>query len=330
LKGSRIYSDFGPDIAWIKSAVQQHASTLPRIFNDAANYYLHKRLMVLSDVSPLDPRTNSLVPYAVFWLAKAFHYDERDSVRRLALAQVYDAIKVTVADDAVDYQAKRNDTLLSLAEEYSRASEQLQSDLFPPESGYWRTLSECKAQEAKHLEWITTAHPIGRPLGDRFLEESSRYMVAVSLPSLAGVALLAGEEDKIDAIIRFLKSYCMTFRIADDIWDWEKDLRMFNLNNSTVLHLAKAKSRAPLTKEAVVSMFLDEDFRAEVYGRILYFLRRAKREARILNCAYLEEFMADQISYHIDQRHSLLDSEKNFRKELSSLLLQYYRHSRSR
>ena len=114
----------------------------------------------------------------------------------------------------------------------------------------------------------------------------------------------------------------MGWRIADDVWDWEDDVRMPNLNNSTVLLLIKRTfATERVTKEMVWSMFLDDDFVRLVYARMFKLLERARSDARRLNCPYLDEFMDDWIDYNARKRDSLRESRELFQSRLAGVLL---------
>jgi hypothetical protein len=321
---SRIYSEFSSEIVWIRRRVLQHSLTLPQIFDRSARYYLNQRLKILSNPEWKYPPVAQFLPYAVFWLSRAFDCPKPRSVRKIALSLVYDIVSVTLVDDASDsgLEKWKNELLLSLAENYSSARLQLQSEVFPPRSSFWPILSDSRASFSRYLEWNSTYHASVDPLSDAFLEESSRYTVSLCLPAFAGVAILARRKAKIAEISRFLRSFFMGWRIADDIWDWKDDVRMPNLNNSTVLLLIKRRfATERVTREMVLSMFLDDDFVRLIYARIFQLLERARNDARRLDCPYLDEFMDSWIGYNTKKRDSLVESGELFQSRLRGLLL---------
>jgi hypothetical protein len=325
-----IYIDFVSDVVWLKNAIRRHALTLPPVFSDPLHYYLYDRLSILSSFVPKDSRFGRPTPYAVFWLAEAFHCSERTNIRKLALAVVYECLNVTITDDLADCDPESSRAVLaSLAHKYSNMCSKLQRELFASRSIFWNVASECKAGVARYNEWNETCSKRTEPLSDDFLQESSRYVVSVSLPGLAGVAILAQKEEKIDEISRFLITYSMAWRIVDDISDWEKDLRVRNMNNSTILHWIFSKSGfKKMTRDVVLAMFLDEDFVNQIYGRVLDLLNKARQDSKRLDCAYLDEFMDSQIAYQTSQRDLLLDSKKSFQKDLTNLLLRASKSAR--
>jgi hypothetical protein len=46
----------------------------------------------------------------------------------------------------------------------------------------------------------------------------------VSMPTLVTIALMTDNEEKIPAMNRFMKQFCMAWRIYDDLKDWREDL----------------------------------------------------------------------------------------------------------
>ena len=248
-------------------------------FQAFLHYYLNDRLKILTNAVPKEAKLGRVFPYSIFWLANALPKSELANVRRLALSGVYDCLSVTIADDLLDRQIEADRAILvALAGEYANMRAKLQRELFVPKSRFWDIVSYCRADAAKYNRWNSICTAWSEPLSDKFLRDSSRYVVSVLLPGLAGVAILARSENRIEEISRFLRTFSMAWRIVDDIWDWEEDLHVRNLNNSTILHLIRAKSGADkMSNEIVLAKFLDDNFVREIYQRALELLKRAKK-----------------------------------------------------
>jgi hypothetical protein len=84
----------------------------------------------------------------------------------------------------------------------------------------------------------------GNPISYQFSKLSSRYLLAVFMPSLMAAATLGIEKyeprevkSRFQDIQRFCTHYCAAFKLADDVRDWKMDLKMENYNfNTVILH----------------------------------------------------------------------------------------------
>ena len=97
------------------------------------------------------------------------------------------------------------------------------------------------------------------------------YLVAITLPSIAAIAILSKQHSRIANIRNFLKNYCMGWKIADDLRDWRRDLNMPNYNDSTVICNAInfLKSDKKLDSKLMESIFLNKVFIVSIYKTLL-------------------------------------------------------------
>jgi hypothetical protein len=321
-----IYSEFDPEILWIRNAVSEDALKLPSPYERFLDYYLNDRLKILTNPLPREAKLGRIFPYAVFWLAIALPNKDIGNVRKLALSGVYDCLSVTIEDDLIDCHLEAGrERLTALGDNYAKARNKLRRELFGPNSRFWDILSDCNTEHALYKKWNSSYNEWADPLSDTYLRNSSRYVVSVLLPSLGGVATLAKSEDKIDGISQFLETFSMAWRIVDDIWDWQEDLQVRNLNNSTILHLIKSELKAEkISEEDVLAAFLDDKLVQTIYQRVVELLKSAKESSHEIICPYLEQFMENQIDYYASQCDSLLGLNKSFQKDLTSLMPAIY------
>ena len=107
MSGSEIYTDFSEDINWIRRSIQEETLTYPNSLKSLVEYYVKRRLVILSDEAQrikIDPELGRPVPYATFWFAEAFGIENKQVTRRLALGLVYSSLSTTVRDDIIDQE----------------------------------------------------------------------------------------------------------------------------------------------------------------------------------------------------------------------------------
>lgn len=325
--GSEIYTDFSREINWIREMIQEEILTYPDSLRSLAEYYVRKRLVILSDgARPIkfDPELGRPVPYAAFWFAEAFGLTNKQVAKRLALGLVYSSLATTVRDDIIDHEPSSDLHHFTLANMYLQRYLAIFDDLFDPDSKFWYYLASCIKELVRYEIWNLT--PIDEhgfdPFSESFLKESSRYFSAVVMPTLAALAIATENEGKIPIVGEFLKHFSMGWRIYDDLNDWRKDLKVKNLNHSSTLiyALRNVGGKSNLDEEVVLSMFLSTDFLKKAYGAMLGFFRAARDDVLALSCSYLSRFMDEQISFHTRKRDRLLSSSSDFYKQLRKIL----------
>lgn len=158
------------------------------------------------------------------------------------------------------------------------------------------------------------------PLSKLFLEKSSQYLSAITLPTLAAIAMLTSTP--LDPIIDFLKNYCIAFRIADDLRDWRKDLNAANYTDSCViLYAMKQFGKQTISKSEVESLFLDERFIKSLYGAALHHLHITKTNVKSFNSDYLTKWIEIQIEYLDEHKDYFLKRRRKFIHLLDSLIV---------
>ena len=313
-------------ISWIRRKLEEERALFPKKVRLRADHYLKRRLMILPDEGKsviFDPSLGKPVPYATFWFADALDLRDANAVKRLALGLLYVSLYTTITDDLNDQRNATRPEDRMLANFYLDQYVRVFQRLFPAESRFGRYLSEGRKETMRYELW--RAAKAGkrsiRPLSARFLRESSRYFVGVVLPTLAGVALLSGREDAVPSIRRFLRHFSMGWRIFDDMNDWEKDIVVSSQNHSSFLgHIFTRTGRTP-TREVVLSGFLSPDLVKDVYQALLAHFESARIEVLEFRNIYLDEFMNEQIGFHVAKRDELLRSGSILRDHLTARLL---------
>jgi len=325
--GSEIYADFSKEINWIRERIREEILTLPNSLKSLAEYYVGKRLIILSDKArpiKFDPELGRPIPYVAFWFADAFGLTNKQVTRKLALGLVYSSLATTVRDDIIDHESPSELRYVTLANMYLHRYLVIFDDLFDPDSKFWYHLASCIKELARYESWnlISNYEHSFDPFSKSFLEESSRYFSAVVMPTLAALAIATNNERKIPLVSKFLQHFSMGWRIYDDLSDWRKDLKIDNWNHSSILlyALQNVDGKSKLDEEVVLSMFLSADFIKKAYGAMLGFFRTARQDVSAFNCSYLSRFMDEQISFHTRKRDGLLRSSLGFYKQLSKIL----------
>jgi hypothetical protein len=326
--GSKIYSDFNEDIGWICSRVENDVKGLPPGLKRLGESLISKRLLIgptRATWPQLDSQVGRPVAYSVFWFADALGFTERNSIRSFALAMTYSLLVTTLRDDVVDDEKMkgRRSQLLSLARIFQRKYLDIFEKAFKSDSSFWRYLAMALDEQLSYESWTRTFDLDSRqnPLSAGFLEDSSRYLVALALPSLAAVAVASDAEDKIGGITRFGQHLSMGWRVYDDLKDWKIDLVMGEMNRSSFLHYVRqCMGRKKIDEGDVVNLLMDETFVRRVYAPIFLYYGKAKEDIRPFNCDYLTKFMDEQISLNTRTMDGILKGRSEFFGTLEGLL----------
>lgn len=328
-----IYANYEGIQRWIADRHRQELAFFPPSISPLAVHYLTKRLFILTEKPvKIDPRFGRPIPYLAFWFADAFGLDDIEVVKNLGLSLSYISLSVSIRDDLLDGRTNLNGirpsehACVCLANTYYDKYFQIFKDMSHLEPKFWYILADCLNKWSRHESWgflFSDNERAFNPLSKEFLTESSSYLVAITLPTMAAIALLTGNEKKIALMTRFLKHYWMGWKIVDDIRDWQKDLSVPNFNRSSVLYyaiMAAGDRQRKLDIDSVTNMFLDEDFVRHIYGTLLKYYRTARQEALSFNSSCLIEFMDTQIDFHKDQMDYLLKSKFDFNRRLMDIL----------
>jgi len=332
---SDTYADYVDDIAWLRARLQKESSAHPQEIKSLAQYYLRKRLPILLDRSTLrthywrfkDPRLEKPSPYAPFWFADAFRLTDKEIIRKLVLGYLYITLAVSIKDDLMDNKVGSGPEHICLANLYLDKYFDIFRNIFPPESKFWYTFSnwmnEWGCTESWRFLFRPTAHDFD-PLSDRFLAQSSKYLVCITMPTLAAIALLTKNGSIIPRIAKFARHYCSAFRIQDDLRDWRNDLKVPNFNHSSVLYYVFRKLgagfRGKLSENQVLSVFLDQEAITDIYGAVLRCLNRTRDDALVFHSSYIARFVDEQISLYTDERDALFRSRVEFYDGLKRML----------
>jgi hypothetical protein len=325
---SSLYTDFAPDIRWIKECIREEYETLPPAMLGVAHYYLTQRVKVLSDPDhsypshPLSPRP---VPYLVFWFAHAFGLEDPEVRRLLGLSVVYVSLSVSPRDDLLDGSGFAPHQQIYLARWFWEKHFYALKKLFSAESRIWYVLSKSTAEWGRGERWALSPnlHETGNPLSMSFLRNTARYLVALVFPTLAGVALLGNCAEKMHSLRRFVCYYCMGWRILDDLRDWREDLEA-NIDSSSVLSFLRIRAgiprSVPLTRELVVSLFSDQAVVGEIYSAMRRFCLAARREAEGLEAGLVTRFIDEQLLGYETELARMTAEKTKFTNSLAELL----------
>ena len=326
LYGSEIYNDYAEDIHWIRGKILEETSLFPEEVLSIVNYYIRQRLIIIPTKAKktrgimFDYELGRPVPYAVFWFADAFGYNNKQVVRELGLGLVYSAIVTTIRDDLIDNEASCDSRCIGLMHYYNHRYFEIFESLFDKNSSFWYYLTESISEVSRYERWnlLIREDNITEPFSEQFLHESSRYFSAVVFPSFAALAVLVGAEEKIPVIRNWLKYFSMGWRVYDDFCDWKRDLSIKKYNNSSIL-LSTANTLSVekrLDIEDVYNMFLDPNFINNAYHAILHFYDKARLEIAPLNNYYLNKFMKEQIHFHTKRRDLVLKRSNESREKI--------------
>jgi hypothetical protein len=322
---SFIYSDFSGEIVWLMGRVRADFDSLPPDLGDLAEYYLSKRLHIISSQGNRleDPTLGRPVPYAVFWFGDALGLKMVDVIRKLALSLTYSAIATTIRDDVLDETITMTDKYTRLADYFFDRYLSELNILFNQDSSFWEYHRRSGEEFTEYQRWRSGNFDISEydPFSEDFLYQNSRYFSAVVLPSLAALCIISGKEEKIPQIIEFLRYFSIGWRMFDDLNDWHLDLASDDFNRSSILlFIKKDLGEQPITEKVVDDYFLDDDFINRACGAMIDNFTRARDSLSGLASKYLDEFMMEQIDFHKKRRDYLLERSRSFFSDLEKIL----------
>jgi hypothetical protein len=292
-----------------------------------ANYYLKKRMFILTD-KPLkiDPRLGRPLPFLAFWFSNLFNFKDVKTIDKIALTLSYMALFVSIRDDMLDGKIESTGAHVCLANIYYNKYFQTFKGIIPPKSEFWFILSNCFNEWSKYESWdfSFTRSNNNNPFSNSFLRASSKYLVATTLPTIASIAILTENKDKIQRIGRFLRNYWIAFKIVDDIRDLEEDSRKPpNINHSSVIYylMSKIGQIEKFGPQSITGIFLNTDSINSIYDTLEKYLIAAHNDALMLKSDELLEFIDTQTSYYVDERNRLLRRKSHFYDRLTKSIL---------
>jgi len=293
-----------------------------------SRYYVAERVKVLHnrDCScPSHPLSPLPIPYLAFWFAHAFGIEDVRVKRLLGLGLVYVCLSSSPRDDLFDGSGFAPDQLTYLAHWFWEKYIHALKTLFPADSPIWQLILKSAADWERCERWALSQrnHTAADPLSAGFLRNSSRYLVALLFPALAGAALRSNQASRVSAIRRFVGYYCMGWRILDDLRDWREDLEA-STETSCVLALLRMRAgipqSVPLSRELAVALFSDQTVVGEIYSAIARFCLAARREAASLQADYVTRFIDEQMLGYKTELARMSVEKANFGNSLAQLL----------
>ncbi len=327
--GSEIYSDFSSNILWIREQVREDIKNLPPRLRQMGKLIASERLFIVPDgvhVPLIDSKLGRPVPYCLFWFADALGSSDESKVNSLALAMVYSVMSITLRDDITDSKELMGERLHlhELSNIFQRKYIDIFKSTFEKRSSIWRYLAQALDEQLRYESWNKAfdLKMCRNPFSAHFIEDSSRYFYAVTMPSMVAIALLADAETKAARIARFSRHLSMGARIHDDLMDCQNDLAMGNMNHSCVLLHARqwmGKGKG-LNEETLANLFLSEGFVRSVYDPIIFYLNKAKEDILPFDSNYLTKFMDEHMDFIVWARDATLERQGHFFDCLGSLL----------
>lgn len=302
-----IYLDFQHSIRYIKANLNKDISDLPNGLQNVAEYYFTKRLSLLSGPVAVDRRFGAPIPYLAYWFSDAFAYRDQHIIDDFGLALVYASIVNCARDDLVDNDLRfGNDSIIAFANTFHGKYYEIFKGVFPKTSQIWYILAECADDWAKCESWnYTFKHNFeDNPLANHFLNKSSKYLVSITLPTIAATAIASGNEKEISKITQFLQNYWMGWKILDDLRDWKEDLYKKNYNHSSFLYTAihrTSQLAIGADENSIFSLLMNESFVRKIYESVNDFYIEARSFLVHLESNYLMEFIDRQLEYNRHQ-----------------------------
>jgi hypothetical protein len=278
---------------------------------------LEERIVVTIDRAILNKKTGRAYPYVAYWFSEALGLRDRGIIRKLGLSLTYVALFVSIRDDLIDGRPILNDdsiasehSLIALANWYYDKYLQVFKEIFAQGSPFWFLFIDCMNQWSIYETWILTHRTRHNfdPLSHSFLEKSSQYLYATTLPTLAAIAILTS--NKLESIIKFAKNYCIGFKLADDLRDWRKDITKRNPIGSVVIYYAMKKfGKKKIDETELESLFLDEEFINSLYDAAIRHLMTAKVNGEVFRSSQIQKFieiqiegLEEQVEFHRQRR----------------------------
>jgi hypothetical protein len=319
---SFIYTDFSPDIIWLKERIKKDFFCLSPDLQLLANYYLSNRLSIISPQQNReeDPELGRPVPYAVFWFADALKYKSVETIRKLVLALTYSAIITTIHDDVLDEKVVTTHNHKKLIDFFDDKYKSIFNLFFVKSSNFWKYYRECEEEFQEYQRWRIREIDTLKidPLSEEYLWQASRYFSAVVKPSLIALCLISGNENEIPRITNFLRFFSIGWRVFDDLNDWHIDFTSSDYNRSSILLLIKQDyGDRQITDSVIQSYFMDEAFINRTCGTMIEYFKCAENTVSG-KTKYLDKFLAEQIEFHSKRRDYLLGRRRDFFSDLEN------------
>lgn len=241
---------------------------------------------------------------------------------------VYSMLVTTLRDDIFDDKEVKGERhqLLRLADIFQRKYIGIFERAFERRSSFWHYLAIAMDEQLRYESWnrvfTIDSYENQNPFSARFIEDSSRYLSAIFMPSLAALAVASEAEDRILEITRFMRHCSMAWRVYDDLKDWRIDLGVEDMNHSSfLLYTRQCIGKGNKLDEGdIMSLFLGEGFIRRVYAPILLYFKKARDDILPFNSHYLTKFMDEQLSLNIRSRDAMLKKRSDFFGRLEGLL----------
>jgi hypothetical protein len=325
-----IYADFKPQVDSFRSFFERELLDIPQKLVLLATYYLKERLFIVNKSTvKYDPRIGRPVPYLVFWFSDALQLGNEEIVNQLALSLYYISIVVSLKDDLVDGRVTlhgervNEHCYVALTNYFYQKYYEIFTKYLPRQSIFWSILTESLNQWFDYETWSFLFERTDKlsPLSSSYLRASSRYLVAITYPTIAAIALLTKRHSKLAVLKDFLTNYCMGWKVVDDLRDWRKDFNILNYNHSTIIYQAMnfVDSGSQVDPCLTESMFLHKPFIVPIYESILKNFANAKNDVSSLKSKYLNEFIGTQKDFYRAERDSLLKAIETMMSSLSAL-----------
>ena len=209
------YSDFAEDDNWLVAKYQEFVENFPSPLNSLGKEYLQR--------SGGCPYTAKYLP---FWVGDIYRVP-RDLCRSIALSACFACVYVRLGDQIMDENSseKQWERLLPFGTIALMEMMRQYRSLFPPTSPFWNYLEQYIAEWLQSISWEETNH-WGKlqDYNDADLLLIARKAAVLKLSAMP-VALLAGHEDAVELLARYIDHTMVVYDLLDQLKDWRQDLQ---------------------------------------------------------------------------------------------------------
>ncbi|MBI1870746.1 MAG: class 1 isoprenoid biosynthesis enzyme [Chlamydiae bacterium] len=189
-----------------------------------------------------------------FWVAQKYETHVPDPVlflervQKIVRAALLGYLYIRIQDDIYDHKEGHNPVMLLLANEFIRECFQIDYELFPAHSNFWRYFRTAWLDFSQATAWeIKNCRGKIRPLvADELLMEGKK--LAFAKVPVAAVLLMANQEQDLPCLSRIIDLLATSSQLLNDFGSLERDLKTQHFTHplSQSLEFEDANSSANL------------------------------------------------------------------------------------
>jgi len=285
------FSDFQEDNDWVGAKCQGFVENLPPPLSNLGREYFRRQ--------PWPPHP-SFVTAVPFWVGDVYHLP-RDVCRSVVLPACLAWVCVRLQDQMMDESENQWIKLSPLSAILFMEMIRQYRALFPVSSSFWNYLEQYLIEWTQSISWEQTDH--WNKLHD--YSEDDLLLIARKAAmfklSAIPVALLAGHQEAVEPLTRFVDYTLVAFDLVDQLRDWREDLQ--NKHYGYLLTKAILGARwsdpTPPSEDFVQRVFLFTDVLDSVMSIAVKYSRLARDCAVHLKGQYLIDY-ADSLAQHCE------------------------------